>query len=331
MSLSRLVILWVVVLAACVPRVQAPGSEDPPVAPRFNGETILTADGTSLPLRVWAAAEPRAVFVALHGMNDYSNAFAMSGAWWADQAGITTYAYDQRGFGDTDQRGVWPGEDRLLSDLGMVVDLIRARHPTLPVYLLGHSMGAAVVMAAVAEDFVAPDGVILAAPAIWGWSALPFPHRAALWLTAHTVPWKTFTGGRFDIRPSDNIDMLRRFSTDPLVIKGTRADAIYGLVGLMDRAYKAAPQIKAPTLLVFGQKDEIIPAAPIGDVIGVLCRNGAQVRLYPNGYHMILRDLSAETVWRDIAQWSAALPNARATASCPAEEPADTPTTQQDT
>ena len=40
----------------------------------------------------------KAVILALHGFNDYSNAFAMPARLWAER-GIASYAYDQRGFG----------------------------------------------------------------------------------------------------------------------------------------------------------------------------------------------------------------------------------------
>ena len=55
-------------------------------------------------LGTWSSLTLRtqAVIVALHGMSDYSHAFAMPGAFWA-KAGITVYAYDQRGFNDLAQ------------------------------------------------------------------------------------------------------------------------------------------------------------------------------------------------------------------------------------
>ena len=53
----------------------------------------------------------RAVILALHGFNDYSNAFEGPGEVWAGH-GIATYAYDQRGFGAAPERGLWPGTRR---------------------------------------------------------------------------------------------------------------------------------------------------------------------------------------------------------------------------
>jgi len=56
-------------------------------------------------------SEVKAVILALHGFNDYANAFDGPGEIWAKE-GIVTYAYDQRGFGAAPERGLWPGHWR---------------------------------------------------------------------------------------------------------------------------------------------------------------------------------------------------------------------------
>ena len=61
--------------------------------------TTSADDGATLPLKSWLPdGKPKAVILALHGFNDYSNAFKDSGEEWAKH-GIATFAYDQRGFG----------------------------------------------------------------------------------------------------------------------------------------------------------------------------------------------------------------------------------------
>ena len=132
--------------AACAPRLQAVG---PPVAaPALDGAALIAADGARLPLRRWLPdGPPQAVVVALHGFNDYSNAFADTGATLAAR-GVAVYAYDQRGFGATARPGLWAGADAMVADLAAMAALARDRHPHVPLYLLGDSMGGAVVMVA---------------------------------------------------------------------------------------------------------------------------------------------------------------------------------------
>lgn len=299
--------------AACAPRLQPIG---PPVAaPELAGDRLVMADGVALPLRSWRPtdrpedARPEAVILAVHGFNDYSNGFDGPARFWAGR-GILTYAYDQRGFGETPHRGLWPGDEQLLADLRAAAALISARHPDVPFFLLGESMGGAVVLAgAVSPDPPEADGIILAAPAVWGRDAQGPLQSLALWLAAHSVPWLEVTGEGLEIVPSDNIAMLRAMALDPLVIKETRIDTIYGLVGLMDRAWEAGPALDGlPALLLYGAREEVIPEdAALAWLRRLPPRpqDRRRIAVYPEGYHMLLRDLHAEQVLADVADWIA--------------------------
>ena len=192
-------------------------------------------------------------------------------------------------------------------DLATLVRLAADKHPGLPIYLLGHSMGASVVIATMADSDPPPvAGVILVAPAVWARSTEPFYQRIALWIGAHTMPWLELTGDSLDRMPSDNFEMLREQGRDPLVIKKTRLDTIYGLQNLMDAAYAAADNYSLKTLVLYGNKDEVIPKEPVLDAFRrfpIEPADKKQLILYENGYHMLLRDLEAENVMKDIVEW----------------------------
>lgn len=278
---------------------------------RLDSDSIVTADGAALPLRVWlpepeAFPTPTAVIVALHGFNDYSKAFEEPATWWAER-GIATYAYDQRGFGDTEHRGLWAGTELLVRDLRTASRLVAGRHPDVPLYVLGVSMGGAVAMVAMASDDPPPaQGAILSGPAVWSRDSMPPLQRGVLWVAARTIPWARFTGSGLKIQASDNIEMLRGLGSDPAVIKATRVDAMDGLTDLMSSAYDAAAQLTAPALLLYGDRDEVVPREPSLQIWRNLPEsnpNRQRVALYPEGWHMLLRDLQADVVRGDIASW----------------------------
>ena len=278
--------------------------------PLMTSQRFITADGAFLPLHAWTPKDgkPRAVILALHGFNDYGAFFDAPGRYLAGE-GIASYSYDQRGFGNGPRRGYWAGVPAYLEDLREVSRLLRARHPDIPLYLLGESMGGAVILAAMSGDGPPEaDGVILAAPALWARETMPVPLRALLWTVTHTVPWFKATGRGLNVKPSDNIEMLRALGKDPLVIKETRADAVWGLTNLMDAAYASAPRFRTNALFLYGAHDELIPRDPTGAFLAARppeARRVQTIALYENGWHMLLRDLEGETVWRDIAAWIA--------------------------
>ena len=311
-----LAILLILTSTACAPRRAPPGPGS--TAPRLAQDRLITADGLELPLRIWLPEEgpPKAVILALHGFNFYSRIFEEPGPYWAKR-GIATYAYDQRGFGAAPNPGMWAGAGALIADVGAAVRSLRARHPGVPVYLLGDSMGGAVAIAALGGPEPPPvDGVILVAPAVWARTTMPLPYRVALWIGAHTVPWHAVTGRGLKVQASDNIEMLIALGRDPLNLKETRIDAIHGLVNLMDLALERAPNLALPTFLMYGAKDEVVPEDPTLELWRRLheAPDARQRRaLYADGWHLLLRDLQAEVVLGDIVNWiedpDAALPS----------------------
>jgi alpha-beta hydrolase superfamily lysophospholipase len=288
----------------------ARAAPSPKPAPRILGDEFVTADGTILPMREWLPqGRPKAVILALHGFNDYSHAFSGPGKAWAT-LGIATYAYDQRGFGAAPGAGFWPGIFPLAADAATASRILRQRYPGVPLYLLGESMGGAVAAVAMTGESGPPipdvDGVILVAPAVWGRATMGPLKQVALWVGARLFPGWRFTGRGLGILPSDNMPMLRELARDPLVIKATRIDTIYGLVNLMGAALRSARRLDMPLLVLYGAKDEIIPEHAVRLFVRELPPDpGARPRLayYQNGYHMLLRDLEAPLVVQDVASW----------------------------
>ena len=298
---------FVLLLAACSPQEQDYVAS-PTTVYKMEPAHFSTRDAYELPYRQWlpehkkAKKNPLALIVAVHGFNDYSNAFEGVGQYFR-QHDIAVFAYDQRGFGQTTNRGIWAGEANLVGDLRQFIEVLQARYPNSPVFLLGESMGGAVIISAVADPtFPKVHGVILSAPALWGSEAMNVIFRGTLWMAAHTMPYKQFTGSDLKILATNNIPMLRKMAADPAIIKKTRVDAVYGVVQLMGSAYDKIPFVTTPTLLLYGAKDQVIPRAPIETA---LTRFGREVdyAYYPAGYHMLLRDLQAEEVMQDVLSW----------------------------
>ena len=292
-------------LSGCAPARQA--ALDPPApegAPAFHPDegVFVSFDGARLGLTVWPSrtGAPEIVVVGLHGMNDYANAFHMAAPSWAER-GVTGCAYAQRGHGRSRRRGIWAEQALLRRDLRTAVEVARSRHPDAVLAVVGISMGGAVAMTEFARaDAPQIDRLILSAPALRGWEALPWIQRVALRLSAHVRPgWRVVPPRRFiRIEPSDNIEMLRRLVADPLRLDGNRIDMVLGVVELMSAARFAAADLRPPTLAAYGQKDIVIPASAMREAAP---RFPDHVRTvyYSEGYHMLLRDLQAETVWAD--------------------------------
>jgi alpha-beta hydrolase superfamily lysophospholipase len=296
-------------LAGCTPLVMPAGP--PRLAPEVAGDQLVMADGARLPLRRWLPERaPRAVVLGLHGFNEYARSFLADGAALFTAQGVALYGIDQRGFGAAPNRGYWPGAATLAADAATACALLRAAHPGLPLVLMGESMGGAVAMLAAARGDLAADALVLLAPAVWGRNTMSGFIRTMLDIAAFMVPRWGFRNSFGGITPTNNEASLIRWSRDPLIIRETRVDAAIGLVDLMDDAVAAAPRLDAfgrPVLILYGGKDQLIPASPTRNVLRSL-PEGLPVTLgyYAAGYHQLLRDEEGAAVVRDILAWLAA-------------------------
>lgn len=303
--LRILALIGLLQLVACSTPVAVPDNSQALAANA--AEVFTTADGVRLAVRTFAAVQqPKAVLLALHGFNDYSRGFEGAAHYFA-QAGIKTVAYDQRGFGGAPDHGKWAGTTTLVSDFLAFLHFVRREHPDLPLFVLGESMGGAVVAEALAQETqTAIAGVILVAPAVWSRDTMPWYQRLGLWIGAGVAPAWTVSGKGLDIVPSDNRAMLIEFAKDPLVIKETRLDALNGLTDLMDLAMVSVPKLQHRTLLAYGLRDVIVPRQPMIAMLERWPQEAApnfRFGLYPDGYHMLLRDLQRSVVWKDMVSW----------------------------
>ncbi|MCC5860065.1 MAG: lysophospholipase, partial [Ectothiorhodospiraceae bacterium] len=253
--------------------------------------------------------EPERIVLGIHGFNDHGGGFEPL-ARSLNAAGISVHAYDQRGFGATPTAGTWPGHAVLVADLKEVVRQLRQRHPETEIYLAGKSMGGGVALLAMAsEEAPMVAGTILIAPAVWGRGTMGWHHRAGLWLGTRLAPGMELSADlavELGVDPTDDPAVLEELRRDPLVQRQARIDTLDGLTELMSAALESAAQPIGPTLLLYGERDEIIPAEPICMLVEAL--HGAdpdhlRVALYPEGFHMLTRYSRAADTHADIAAW----------------------------
>ncbi|SCA55457.1 Lysophospholipase [Candidatus Terasakiella magnetica] len=298
-SLKSLLVVFL--LAACTPHMEGAGA--PHAVADITKDHFLMHDEAKLPLRIWPAkGEKKAILLGVHGFNDYGNFLNPDAPEHFTQNGIELITYDQRGFGQAPHRGMWAGTQTLKNDLAKIIHLIHARNEDLPLFVLGESMGGAIVMNTLASVKPLPvEGIILSAPAVWGMRIWPWYQKAGLYLISHTLPWLKLSGGGI-VQPTDHLENWKNWSRDPLVIRGTRVDAIFGVSQAMEAALESAPHIQTPTLVLYGAKDEVIPKNATKAMLGLM-QHTPKLAYYPEGWHWLPRDINAPIVWKDIVSW----------------------------
>jgi alpha-beta hydrolase superfamily lysophospholipase len=281
-------------------------------------DAMLAHDGARLGLTVWSPAPgtpPDHVIVGIHGMNNYAGEFRLAAPEWAAQ-GRVVYAYDQRGFGRSVNRGLWPVEELMREDLRTATRLARARHPGATLTVIAISMGAAVAITAFASPRPPEaDRLILSGPGLRGWGALSPAFRGTLKLMTALSPGLVVRPPAL-VKPrmSDNAAFICLQDADPLHAKENRVDQLAGAVTLMERAHEAAARLPEalPVLAAYGAHDRVVP--PVGPRrTGKRFPSHVRTVYYPDGYHILLSDNQRGKVIADYAAFmdnpSAPLPS----------------------
>lgn len=265
---------------------------------------LIAHDGARLGLTVWPssiAGDPEHVIVGIHGINNYAGEFRLAAPEWA-QAGVPVYAYDQRGFGRSVDRGHWAGEALMQEDLRTAVSLARARHPGAMVTVVAISMGAAVAITAFSSGRPpAADRLILSGPGLRGWGALNPVFASTLWLGVRAAPGLVVRPPKF-AKPklTDNDAFVAIQNADPLHARENRIDQLNGAVTLMEHAHELASRLpgEIPVLAAYGAHDAVVPAAGPRRTAP---RFPAHLRTvyYKAGHHMLLSDLQRDRVIAD--------------------------------
>ena len=98
------------------------------------------------------------------------------------------------------------------------------------------------------------------------------------------------------------LEALRRMGRDRNMIFKTRVDATYGLMNLMETARVEIGRVRAPTLYAYGRHDNLIPKSAAFPAAAMLGPNG-RTAYYPDGWHLLNRDLHAAAVLEDVASF----------------------------
>ncbi|XP_060737218.1 monoglyceride lipase isoform X1 [Tachysurus vachellii] len=293
-------------LGAAMP--EAEGScRTPQGVPYSDLPHIINADGLHLFCRYWEPeAPPKALVFVAHGAGEHCSGYA-DVAQTLTQHSLFVFSHDHVGHGQSEgERMNIKNFQIYIRDCLQHIDLIRTRYPSLPVFILGHSMGGAISILTVCErpqDFA---GVVLIAPMIQmnPESATPFKVFLAKVLN-HMAPGLSI--GSIDPKlVSRDPKQVQAYESDELVYHGgLRVSFGMQLMAASSRIATELPNISWPFLLLHGTADKLC------DIRGShLMHNQAKstdkkIKVYDGAYHALHHELpeTAESVLQEVITW----------------------------
>ncbi len=250
----------------------------------------------------WSAAdEPRAVVTIAHGYGEHLDRYERVATELAS-AGYQVYGLDHHGHGRSEgKRGQVSLSDAVTDLDQLIVSVAKARHPDLPQFLLGHSMGGAIALRYAIAHQQRLTGMVVSAPlASVSDGRLMQNIGKLLGRLAPTVPATRVAPKLVSRDPS----VVEAYKTDPLVHHGMiSAGVAREFILHTESLPDAVPQITLPTLLIWGTSDLLCPPAGAEMVATRIGSNDLTVRPYAGLYHEILNEPERDQVIADVLAW----------------------------
>ncbi len=258
--------------------------------------------------QAWLPQDPaRAVVIIVHGVHEHSSRYAHVGIRLA-AAGYAVYAADHRGHGrSSGRRGNIERMALIVDDLSSFVLFAAQRHPGVPVFMVGHSLGGLIALhyatqPHAAEPHVSLAGLVVSGPAVEVTAGSALQRRLAGLLSALAPNLGVAALGTEQI--SRDPAVVRAYREDPLVYRGkikarTGAEILAAMVSLPARL----PRLVLPLLLLHGTDDRICALTGSAMVHDTVSSADKTLHRYEGLYHEVFNEPEREQILTDLLRW----------------------------
>jgi acylglycerol lipase len=278
--------------------IQGQGKPPEGVVDAFTG-----VRGLRIEYRTWLpVGTPRGVVVIAHGFGEHSGRYAVVAERLTD-LGCAVLAPDHRGHGRSEgKRTVIVRFDDYVDDLLTVITNARTTWPSVPLLLLGHSMGGLIALRLAVLPDAPIDGLILSAPAACPGdvSRLMLTVGRGLSRVAPNTPVLHLPLDKVSRDPA----VVDAYNNDPLVFRNPiRARLGAEMIATMNRVDAALPALRVPLLVMQGTSDALVDPGCGPHVYERAGSSDKTLKMYDGLWHEIFNEPERDHVLEDLATW----------------------------
>lgn len=256
-------------------------------------------------LRYWAQAVDgaRAQCLLVHGLGEHSGRYRHVADALA-QRGLTVWGLDYRGHGQSGgRRGHCGGLDELVGDVGCLVAAARAVAPSLPLVLVGHSLGGLLVLTYALDHPQALRAVVASSPALDLAVPPPMIKRGLAALLGRVWPTFAVPNGVHPEWLSHDAAVVAEYRRDPLVHRAVTLGGYRAVRLGMAAARRRAAELAVPCLLLQAGDDRLVSAAATRAFAAAA--PGSALRVYEGWFHELFNEVSHREALDDMGRWIA--------------------------
>lgn len=265
--------------------------------------TFTSADGLKLYYQSWhPKRQTRAVLGIVHGLGSHSGRFEKVASQLVP-FGYSVYGFDLRGHGRSPgQRGYINRWDEYRDDFGQFWKLMVAQNSVAPCFVMGHSLGAIVVLDYALTYPGTVPGIIAMAPAL---KPIGVPPVRLMLGKLLSLVWPRFSldTGIPQNAGSHDPTVLADYLSDPLRHRQGTARLVTEFFRTTNLIQVRLSGLQSAILALHGSDDSVaLPECSrfLFESVPVIDK---EYREYPGGYHDLHDDTIAQQVLNDLSNW----------------------------
>ena len=247
--------------------------------------------------------ECRAAALLVHGLGEHSSRYGHV-AEHLTQHGIALQSLDHYGHGKSD--GLPGYVERFsvyLDGVAAALEKVQQKHPELPLFLVGHSMGGLIAATFLLQQQNAFRACVLSGPAFKSDQAPPAIVIAIIRLLAILVPTMPLLQLDASGVSRDPV-VVDAYMRDPLVHHGKlSARLLAQMSAAMQSALARASEIRVPIILMHGEDDQLTAPSGSVEMYEQVGSEDKTLKTYPGLYHEIFNEPEQDTVLADMSSW----------------------------
>ncbi len=264
---------------------------------------IAGAGGVRLYRQAWLPdGDVRAAVVLVHGAAEHSGRYGWVGEQLTGR-GYALHALDLRGHGRSPgPRAYIERFSHVVEDVDRLVDLAQQRHPGVPLFVLGHSLGGCLALLYALAHQGRLTGLVLSSP-LAAIDGAPLPLRVIGRVLSRVAP----RAGVIQVDASGvstDPAVVRAYEEDPLVFRGKLpARTVAEIADAVESFPDGVCALEVPFLVMASPDDTIVEFAG-SELVHGRCGSADKTFIRYDGMaHEILNEPERQRVVDDIAAW----------------------------
>lgn len=270
--------------------------------------SLVCSDDVSRDIHIWQPENPKALFIAIHGGMAHAGDYCTPALYFKEK-GYATVSYDMNGH-DRKKKVFIPSFDVFLDDLDLFIAWSKERFSNIPLFMMGHSMGALILTHYGLKRMKTADprikGFVMSSPYYANAIKLPAIMESLSGVLSRLTPNMAVPIDDFTDQLTHDATITARHHADAADdYRATAVSARFGreLLNAQNYLPTEISRWQHPAIFFIAGDDKLANAAESQRLIGLIDGKWVTTHVYPNNYHENFNETNREEIFALIDEW----------------------------